>query len=95
MNIHTITYILYLNIFMATHHVLSMHNLSQPGQKEANLTSLGLLYLPETDQERFFEFLNREDIKNPAFRRLLKSATSNKFGQRLQPIKKKQRSSSI
>jgi len=80
---------------MSTLNVLSMHNLSNPGQRDANLTSLGLRYLSETDQERFFESLSKGDIKNPAFRRLVKNATFNKFHHHPQPIRKKQRSSSI
>lgn len=81
---------------MSIHNSICMHNFSQPGQREAYLTCLGLQYLPETDQEKFFDFLNKEDTKNPAFRRLLKRATSNKFHQyHPKPIKRKERSKSL
>ena len=84
-------YIFYLSISITAYNGLCMHNLSQITAREALLTNLGLSYLPEIHQKRFFELLSEGNTSNSEFKKLVSIARSNKAHQyHLQPIRKEQ-----
>jgi hypothetical protein len=92
---NTVKNIIYVSALVATYTMVSMHNLSQPGQTEAYLTNLGLRYLNEQDQKIFFNHLNQGNTKSLEFRSLVAIAINKEAHSKLPQVKRVKRTNSI